>query len=81
MIEQNTKFYDVFENFRNNCLDIYELDPARFLTAPGLAWQTALKKTEVKLDLLTEINMLLMVEQGIRIKIQHAIYSSICISQ
>ena len=81
MIEQNTKFYDVFENLGNNCLGIYELDPACFLTVPGLAWQTALKKTEVKLDLLTEINMLLMVEKGIRIKIQHAIYSSICISQ
>ena len=45
---------DVFENFRNMCLEIYELDPAKFLSAPGLAWQAALKKTKVKLDLLTE---------------------------
>ena len=37
---------DVFENFRNTCLEIYELDSARFLTAPGLAWQAALKKTK-----------------------------------
>ena len=37
---------NVFENFRNMCLKIYELDPARFLTAPGLTWQAALKKTE-----------------------------------
>ena len=42
---------DVFENFRNICLEIYELDPAEFPSAPGLAWQTALKKTKVKLDL------------------------------
>ena len=57
---------DVFENFRNKHLEIYELDPAKFLSAPGLAWQAALKKTKVKLDLLTGIDMLLMVEQGVR---------------
>ena len=34
---------DVFENFRNMCINIYELDPAKFLSAPGLAWQAALK--------------------------------------
>ena len=55
-----------FENFRNNCLKIFELDNAKFLSAPGLAWQTALKKTKVKLDLLTHIDILLMVEKGIR---------------
>ena len=48
---------DVFENFRNMYLKIYELDPAKFLSAPGLAWQAALKKTKVKLDLLTDIDM------------------------
>ena len=53
---------DVFENFRNLCLEIYELDPDRFLTAPGLAWQAALKKVKAKLHLLTDIDMLLMVE-------------------
>ena len=57
---------DVFENFCNMCLDIYELDPSKFLSAPGLSWQAALKKTKVKLDLLTDIDMLLMVEKGIR---------------
>ena len=57
---------DVFENFRNMCLEIYELDPAKLLSAPGLAWQAVLKKTEVKLDLLTDINMLSTVEKGIR---------------
>ena len=49
---------DVFQNSRNMCLEIYELDPARFLTSPGLAWEAALKKTKVKLDLLTDITTL-----------------------
>ena len=47
------------------CLTIYELDPAKFLSARGLAWQATLKKTKVKLGLLTDIAMLLMVEKGI----------------
>ena len=42
-------------------LKIYELDPAKFPSSPGLAWQAALKKTEVKLELLTDFDMLLMV--------------------
>ena len=49
---------DVFEKFRNMCLKIYELDPAKFLSAPGLAWQAALKKTTTKLDLFTDINVI-----------------------
>ena len=65
---------DVFENFRKMCLKIYHLDPLKFLSAPGLAWQAALKKTEVKLELLTDIHMLLMIEKGIREGICHAIY-------
>ena len=56
------------------CLKIYELDLARFLTAPGLAWQATLKKAKVKLDLLTDIDMLLRVEKGIRGEICHSIY-------
>ena len=64
---------DVFENFRNKCIEIYELDPDHFLSAPGLAWQACLKKTEVKLELFTENDMLLMVEKGIRGGICHAI--------
>ena len=64
----------VFENFRNMCIKVYELDPAHFLSAPGLAWQSCLKKTEVKLELLTDVDMLLMVEKGIRGGICHAIY-------
>ena len=65
---------DVFENFRNMCINIFELDPAKFLSTPGLAWQATLKKTKVKLDLLTDIDMLLMVETGISGGICHSIY-------
>ena len=48
---------DVFENFRKMCLKIYHLDPVKFLSAPGLAWQVALKKTEVMLNII--LNMIL----------------------
>ena len=65
---------DVFENFINMCIKVYELDPAHFLSAPGLAWQACLKKTEVKLELLTGVDMLLMVEKEIRGGVCHAIY-------
>ena len=65
---------DVFKNFINKYIEIYELDPAQFLSAPGLSWQACLKKTEVKLELLTDINMLLMVEKGIRGGIYHTIH-------
>ena len=65
---------DVFENFRNMCFKIHELDPARFLAAPMLARQGASKQTKVKLNFLTDIDMLLMVEKGIRGGISHAIH-------
>ena len=54
---------DVFENFRNKCIEIYKLDPAHILPIPGLACQAFLKKTGVKLELLTDIDMSLMVEK------------------
>ena len=57
---------DVFENFRNACLNNYELDPAHFTSLPGLAWQACLKKTNVELELITDYDMLLMIEDGIR---------------
>ena len=53
---------------------IYELVPTCFITAPGLAWQAALKKTKVKSDLLTNIDLLIMVEKVIRAGIFHNIY-------
>ena len=65
---------DVFETFRDTCLNHYKLDPAHFYTAPGLAWQAALKYTGIKLELLTDINMLLMFEQGIRGGIVQAVH-------
>ena len=60
--------------FRNTCLKVYELDPAHFLSLPGLAWQACLKKTNIKLELLTDYDMLLMVEEGIRGGICHSIH-------
>ena len=57
---------DAFQNFRNICLEIYKLDPIYFVSAPGLAWQACLKKTGAKLELLTDYDMLLMVERRIR---------------
>ena len=55
-------------------LKIYLLNPAKFISAPRLAWQEALKKTEVKLELLSDIDMLLMVEKSIREGICNAIH-------
>ena len=57
---------DVFGNFTNKCIEIYELEPTHILSPPGLAWQACFKETGVKLELLTDIDMLLMVEKGVR---------------
>ena len=57
---------DVFESFKDKCIEIYDPDPADFLSAPGLAWQACLKKTGVELELLTDNDMLIMFEEGIR---------------
>ena len=65
---------DVFENFRDMCVKIYELDPAHFVLLPGLAWKACLKKTNIELELLTDYDMLLMVEEGIRGGICHSIH-------
>ena len=64
---------DVFENFRNMCIKVYGLDPVCFLSTPGLAWQVCLKKTGVKLELITDVDMLLMIEKGIRGGICHSV--------
>ena len=56
------------------CLKEYELDPAHFLSLPGLAWQACLRKTNVELELLTDYDMLLMVEEGIRGGICHSVH-------
>ena len=65
---------DVFENVRDKCIEIYELDPVHFLSAQGLAWQACFKKAKVELELLTDIDMLFMIEKGIRGGICQSIY-------
>ena len=64
---------DIFKSFRETCVKIYCLDPVKFISAPRLAWQADLKKTEKGLALLTDTDMLLVVEKGIRGGICHAI--------
>ena len=62
---------DVFENFRKTCLKHYKLDPAHYYTSPGLAWDACLKTTGQNLQLLSDYDMLMMFEQGIRGGITH----------
>ena len=57
---------EVFENFRSQCIEICELNPVHFLTAPGLAWKAYMKISGIELELLTDADVLLMVEQGVR---------------
>ena len=64
---------NVFEALRDTYLAHYKLDPAHFYTSPGLVWRTCLKRTEMKLEILTDLDMLLMFEQGIRGEITLAV--------
>ena len=64
----------VFEAFRDTCLEHYSLDPAHSYTSPGLAWKACLKKTGIRLELLTNPDMLLMFEHGIRGDITQAVH-------
>ena len=57
---------DVFQKFRDTCIETYGLDHSHFLSASGLAWQACLKKTNINLELLTDVDMSLMIEAGIR---------------
>ena len=57
---------DIFENFTNICMNHYGLDPAWYYSAPGLAWHAALKIAKVKLELISDTDMFLMIESGIR---------------
>lgn len=61
-----TLLCDIMEDFRNNCFSSYGLDPLHSYTSPGLAWQAMLKETKCVLELLTDIDMVLMVEAGVR---------------
>ena len=65
---------NVFESFRDVCMNNYGLDPAHFYTAPGLAWKACLKKTGIRLELLQDLDMLLMFERGIRGGITQAVH-------
>ena len=65
---------NVFESFRNVCMENYGLDPGHFYTALGLAWKACLKKTEIVLELLQDMDMLLMFERGIRGGITQAVH-------
>lgn len=56
----------VSEEFRNVCMKQYNLDPAHFHGAPGLSWSAYLKMTQLKLELLTNIDMVLVIEKGVR---------------
>ena len=67
---------DTFEQFRTLCLKEYKLDPAYFCTTPGLAFEACLKMSKVELELLTDIDMVLMFEKGIRGGISQAIQRS-----
>ena len=57
---------DVFENFRNTCFEYYKLDPAHYFTSPGLSFDSMLKMTEINLELMTDIDMHLFIESGLR---------------
>ncbi|XP_065650343.1 uncharacterized protein LOC136078498 [Hydra vulgaris] len=57
---------NVFKNFRDLCINIYDLDPAWYYTSPGLAWDASLKKKIIKLELLSDYDMILMIMKGIR---------------
>ena len=57
---------DVFENFRKVCQEKYGLDPVHYYTSPGLSWDALLKKTGVELELLTDLDMHLFIERGMR---------------
>ena len=57
---------DVFENFRKTCLQYYKLDPCHYFTSPGLSWDSMLKMTDIKLELMTDIDMFQFIEKGLR---------------
>ena len=57
---------DVFENFRKTCLQYYKLDPCHYFTSPGLSWDALLKMTNIKLELMTDIDMFQFIERGMR---------------
>ena len=57
---------DVFENFRETCLEYYKLDPCHYFTSPGLSWDAMLRMTDIKIELMTDIDMVQFIEKGLR---------------
>ena len=57
---------NVFENFRKTCMQYYKLDPCHYFTSPGLSWDTMLKMTNIKLELMTDIDMFQFIKKGMR---------------
>ena len=57
---------DVFENFRKTCMQYYKLDPCHYLTSPGLSWDAMLKMTDIKLELITDVDMFQFNEKSMR---------------
>ena len=62
---------DVFVNFRKTCLRYYKLDPYHYFSGPGMSWDSMLKMTDIKLELMTEIDMFQFIEKGMRGGISH----------
>ena len=57
---------DLFEKFIKTCLDYYELDPCHYFSSPGLSWDAMLKMTGVELELISDTDMHLFIEKGMR---------------
>ena len=56
---------DIIDIFRKTCLEYYKLDPAHYLSSPGLSWDSMIKITDIKLDLMTDIDMYQFIEKGL----------------
>ena len=61
----------MFENFRKTCLQCYKLDPCHYFTSPGLSWDAMLKMINIKLELMTDVDMFQFIEQGMRGRVSY----------
>ena len=62
---------DMFESFRKTCLQYYKLDPCHYFTSPGLSWDAMLKVTNIKLELMTNIDMFQFIERVMRGRVSY----------